>query len=95
MDNGMALTTVANNFLTSIEGQALYGSAPNNTELLTRFYANVLHRAPDAPGMEFWTGLMENGMSAGQVLAGFSESPENVANVAATIQHGIWYTPFG
>ena len=95
MDNGKSLATVAELFLTSIEGQALYGSAPNNTELLTRFYANVLDRAPDAPGMAFWTDLMNKGMSAGQVLAGFSESPENVANVAAAIEHGIWYTPYG
>jgi Tol biopolymer transport system component len=95
MDNGKSLATVADLFLTSVEGQALYGSAPNNTELLTRFYANVLHRAPDAPGMAFWTELMAKGMTAGQVLAGFSESPENVANVAAVIEHGIWYTPYG
>jgi len=95
MDNGKSLATVAELFLTSVEGQALYGSAPNNTELLTRFYANVLDRAPDAPGMAFWTDLMAKGMTAGQVLAGFSESPENVANVAATIEHGIWYTPYG
>jgi Tol biopolymer transport system component len=95
MDNGKSLATVADLFLTSVEGQALYGNAPNNTELLTRFYANVLHRAPDAPGMAFWTDLMAKGMTAGQVLAGFSESPENVANVAAVIEHGIWYTPYG
>ncbi|WP_377704209.1 DUF4214 domain-containing protein [Pseudoduganella sp. UC29_71] len=95
MDGGMSLATVADFFLDSPEGVALYGSAPSNTELLTRFYANTLHRAPDAEGMAFWTDLLERGMTPAQVLTGFSESPENVANVAAAIEHGITYTPYG
>lgn len=95
MDNGMSLATVADFFLDSPEGQALYGSAPPHTELLTRFYANTLHRAPDAGGLAFWTDLLERGMTPAQVLTGFSESPENQAAVIGTIQNGILYTPYG
>lgn len=91
MDNGMSLATVADFFLDSPEGVALYGSAPSHTELLTRFYANTLHRAPDAEGMAFWTDLLERGMTPAQVLTGFSESPENQAAVIGSIQNGIQY----
>jgi Tol biopolymer transport system component len=95
-DAGVSMEVIAHDFLVSAEGQALYGAAPSNAEALTRFYANTLHRAPDAAGYNFWlTALDANVVSQASVLAQFSESPENQAQVIGQIQNGINYTPFG
>lgn len=95
-DAGVTMEVIAHDFLVSAEGQALYGAAPTNAEVLTRFYANTLHRAPDAEGYNFWlTALDANIVSQASVLAQFSESPENQAQVIGQIQNGISYTPYG
>lgn len=80
MDHGASLNEVARGFVNSAEFSALYGSNPANADIVTRVYTNVLHRAPDAGGAAFWTDVL-NGHRATvpEVLAQFSESPENKA----------------
>lgn len=95
LDQGVSLTTVAAGFVGSAEFKALYGAAPSNSALVTNFYANVLHRAPDQGGFDFWLGLLNNGtINAADALKSFSESDENVAQVIASIQNGIEFTLF-
>ena len=44
---------------------------------MTLVYNNVLGRAPDSVGFAYWTGQLNGGlMTRGQVMVGFSESPE-------------------
>jgi serralysin len=52
----------------------------------------VLHRTPDAGGLQFWVDSLNTGMSRAEVLIGFSESAENQANVIGSIQNGIFFT---
>lgn len=42
-------------------------------------YTNVLGRLPDRAGQQYWVGRLASGTSRPQVLAHFSESPENRA----------------
>lgn len=95
MDRGMDLIEVAARFIDSGEFQSLYGSQPTDAEFLTKVYANVLQRAPDASGYGWWLGqLSTNPQKTWQkVLADFSESPENQQNVAQLIGAGILYDP--
>ncbi|AMO23983.1 hypothetical protein UC35_15340 [Ramlibacter tataouinensis] len=90
LDNGASLAQVAGNFIASPEFQATYG-ALNNTQFVTLLYQNVLHRAPDADGLNFWVAHLNGGMSRAVVLTGFSESPENKAALLPTITNGISY----
>jgi hypothetical protein len=59
-------------------------------------YQNVLHRAPDTAGLNYWLGqISTNGdtlLTRAYVLENFASSPENVANAASLIGHGIVYT---
>jgi hypothetical protein len=71
----LTLTQLADFFAASPEFTALYGSL-NNTQFVTLLYNNVLNRAPDPAGLNGWVSLLNGGMSRGQVLLGFSESPE-------------------
>ena len=54
MDSGTGLSQVATGFINSAEFKALYGNNPSNAEFVTLLYDNVLHRAPDAGGYDFW-----------------------------------------
>ncbi|MYM70014.1 DUF4214 domain-containing protein [Pseudoduganella sp. FT55W] len=96
MDHGASLLDVARNFVASDEYKALYGAQPTNAEIVTRYYQNVLHRAPDQGGFNYWTDLMDHkGSSAAEVLANFAQSAENVAALVGVMQNGVSYTPYG
>ena len=94
LDDGLSLSQVANNFIHSPEFGARYG-ALGNTQFVTQLYANVLHRAPDSGGLAFHVSHLNAGMSRADVLVGFSESPENQANVIGQIDHGMFFVPHG
>jgi hypothetical protein len=96
MDAGVSLATVAGGFVTSDEFVSKYGASPGNRQLVEQFYQNVLHRAGEAAGIDFWTGMLDAGrVSVVDVLVGFSESAENKTALVGAVEHGIAYTPFG
>lgn len=96
MDKGQTLGDVAKSFVASAEFHTLYGDNPTNQQVITAYYQNVLHRAPDQAGMDYWLGQLASGKDTqATALAGFSESAENQAQVIAKIQNGIDFIPFG
>ncbi|MCA1856707.1 DUF4214 domain-containing protein [Massilia oculi] len=95
MDNGVSLVEVANGFLQSNEAIRLYGASPTAEEFVGKLYQNVLHRAPEQAGFDFWVSAIRAGYSRADLLAQFAESAENRAQVIAAIEGGIDYTPFG
>jgi hypothetical protein len=94
MDSGASLASVASGFVSSDEFKALYGASPTNAQIVTKFYENVLHRAPEFGGYNYWLGMLNSGLSVSNALAAFSESPENVSGVSGAIISGIRYTPY-
>jgi hypothetical protein len=89
MNSGVTLQQVASGFINSAEFKALYGSNPSNAEFVTLLYDNVLHRAPDTGGFNFWMNELDHGTSKEQVLIGFSESIENQLSLVGIVQSGI------
>lgn len=95
MDQGTSLHTVAGGFMASEEFKAKYGANLDNAAFVAGLYANVLHRPLDQGGNAFWVhNLNTKATSAAEVLAAFSESDENKAQVAAATAEGILYTPY-
>ena len=93
MDTGLSLLDVSSGFVNSAEFKSVYGQNPSNAEVVTRFYQNVLHRAPEQAGYDYWINQIESGLQTRiQVLAGFSESPENQAQLIGILSAGIEYT---
>jgi len=91
MDAGATAKQVANGFIASAEFSSLYGTTPSHAVLVTKFYQNVLGRQPEADGYNYWLGLLDAGLALpNDVLAAFSESPENQVKVVGLIQDGIW-----
>ena len=93
MDKGMDVVEVAARFIDSSEFRSLYGQNPSNAEFLTKVYSNVLDRTPDDAGLAWWVNEMKTNPAKSwqKVLADFSESTENQANVASLIANGISY----
>lgn len=94
LDDGGSLQLAASGFIHSAEFQSLYGANPSDTLFLTKLYNNVLDRDPDQGGLNYWIGQLNGGMSRESALINFSESNENVSNVAALIGNGIQYQPW-
>ena len=94
LEQGVSLQDVAAGFIQSAEFVIKFGSNPSATEFVTKLYQNVLHRAPDSGGLNYWVSVVNAGEPRQNVLANFSESPENKQQVAAAIQNGIAYSPY-
>lgn len=96
LDQGLSLQDAAAGFIGAAEFVALVGPNPSNRALVDNFYQNVLHRLPDAAGYDYWVGILDKlAATPAQVLAAFSESPENQAALIGTIGNGFVFIPFG
>ncbi len=95
LEDGISLHDIAQGFINSPEFTALYGANVSNTDFVTRLYANILDRTPDAGGFAFWLNALNSGYARADVLANFSESSENIDAVAALIGTGFAYIPYG
>lgn len=95
LDHGTSLGAVSQSFINSAEFQALYGAQPSNYDLVNNFYWNVLHRAPDQAGLDYWVNILNTHQdTAANVLVGFSESKENYAQLIGVMSHGVEYQPW-
>jgi hypothetical protein len=95
MDKGMTLTQAAAGFAGSAEFANLYGANASDTQFVQALYQNVLHRAGDSAGADFWLHALESSVTRADVLANFSESAENQTQVIGSIQNGIDYLHWG
>ncbi|WP_020653480.1 DUF4214 domain-containing protein [Massilia niastensis] len=95
LDSGKSLEDIAAGFIGSKEFADLYGSKPNDAQFVDLLYHNVLHREAEAAGRQFWIdSLAVHHAPREQILAAFSESAENQAQVIGAIQNGIEFIPF-
>jgi len=94
---------MATDFTYADEFKTLYGvqtadnymTGEDITALVTKIYENVLDRAPDAGGRDYYVGqITAKSKTVGQVLAEISDSAENKLAVADLIGTGIEYTPW-
>jgi hypothetical protein len=82
----LSLTQEASAFMASAEYFERYGT-PSNGAFVTLLYNNVLGRQPDNAGYAGWVSVLNSGIeSRAQVMIGFSESPEHVADLASKIE---------
>jgi len=95
MDGGTSLVEIAGGFVRSKEFTDLYGAAPTNAEIVTRMYQNILDRAPEQAGYDYWLKALDDKViGVAEMLAMFSESNENRWAVAELIAAGVEYRPY-
>ncbi|MES2126752.1 MAG: DUF4214 domain-containing protein [Pseudomonadota bacterium] len=95
MDHGTSATSIAAGFMGSDEFKAMYGANPSSSDFVNKVYTNVLHRAPEPAGFDYWVKAIDGGFGRADVLALISESAENQAAVIGSIAAGFDYIPFG
>lgn len=88
---GDSLLSISDQFATSAEFAATYGSL-TNAQFVQRVYSNVLARDPDADGLAYWIGQMAGGMTRGQVMVQFSESAEYRALIKNEVNVTMLYS---
>ena len=69
-----------------------YGANPSNTAYVTALYTNVLGRAPDTAGLNFWIGNANRGEARDQLLVDFATSGENATLIGSHVSNGFWTT---
>lgn len=90
LDHGQTLQDAARDFVASAEFSKLYGANVSDEQFVQALYQNVLHRPAEGAGYDFWVQSLQI-VSRAEVLANFSESAENQAQVVGSIQNGIDY----
>jgi hypothetical protein len=90
LDHGQTLQDAARDFVASPEFSGLYGAGVSDAQFVQALYQNVLHRPAEGAGFDFWVSSLQI-VSRADVLANFSESAENQAQVVGSIQNGIDY----
>ena len=66
--NGLRLGSIINAFGNSAESQALYSGATTE-QRVTQVYQQLFGREPDAPGLAYWSGLINQGAISLQAYA--------------------------
>jgi hypothetical protein len=92
----MSMDKITNDFMVSKEFITRYGdpATMSNNAFVNLLYANVLSRTPDADGLNFYLDyLAKNPGARAQIVLGFSNSPENKANVLPSVSGGIKFVP--
>jgi hypothetical protein len=90
-DDGLPAGALASAFVNSGEFRQVYGDAPSNAGIVTKFYEHVLHRAPDAAGVAFWVNALDAGSATvPDVLFDFSHSQENF-DLLVAVSNGFEY----
>ncbi len=84
--SGTSLQKASDTFAASSEFRRTYGSLSNRA-FVKLVYTNVLHRAPDTSGLNYWVSRLDRRVQGrGSVMTQFSESSENVRKMAAEVQ---------
>lgn len=74
-ENGQSVRTIAERFTGTPEFNLFYAGT-TNAEFADMVYRNVLRRAPEAAGFNFWVGQLNAGMSRGEMVTLISNAPE-------------------
>ena len=99
-DNGASAVQMAEGFVWSAEFQTLYGVTTSDNYLVGNdveavvdlFYRNVLGRAPDQGGLDYYAStIVAQDKTGGQVLAEIADSAENRTNLLSTLENGMNY----
>ncbi len=78
---GVTLAAVSEQFALSEEFVNRYGVA-GDAAFVDLVYTNVLGRQADEGGRAYWIGQLANGVTRGELMAGFTESAEFIALTA-------------
>jgi hypothetical protein len=87
--SGYSLQAIAAQFIASDEFAAMYGKDPSAENFVMAAYTNVLRRAPEESGYQWWVNAVKSGVPRADVLLGFADSAENRDLLAPDMKNGF------
>lgn len=102
-DQGVSIKEIAVGFVNSVEFERVYDLKLNDAfasgqdieKIVGTFYNNVLGRAPEKEGFDYWVGVLRSKAdTVANVLGDFANSTENKANLVGVLQDGFEYITF-
>lgn len=88
---GLGALDLAKAFRAADEFTVRYGRDLPDQQYVAKIYENALGRAPDQPGLDYWTELLRKQiLNRDQVLVEFAGSPENIGLTAPNMATGFW-----
>jgi hypothetical protein len=90
---GLSMDALAAQFIGSSEFAAKYGKNVSDRDFVALLYQNILHRAPEQAGLDWWTGALGSGVTRAGALASFSDSGENRQLVLPALLGGFDFVP--
>lgn len=91
---GFSLTEIAGYFIGSNEFRTAYGDDASPSVFVDAMYQNVLHRAGEPGGYDWWVRQVSNGVDRRAVLIGFADGEENRAALLPDMANGFDYIPY-
>jgi hypothetical protein len=64
LHDGMSLGAIAGSFFVQPEAAAFYPASQTTQAFVAAVYGNVLNRAPDAAGLDYWVGQLQSGQAS-------------------------------
>ncbi len=89
--DGNDLDRISSQFVASNEFIRTYGSL-SDAQFIDRVYLNVLERRADGGGQTFWRSQLAGGLSRGEMMVRFSESPEYKTKLDGVVRATMLYT---
>lgn len=85
-NKGLEVAKIATGFMESEEFNSTYGENVSNAVFIENLYINILGRAGDDDGSQFWEDYLDNGGAREDTLLGFANSEENIVGVQQDMQ---------
>ena len=85
-NKGLEVAKIATGFMESEEFSSTYGENVSNAVFIENLYINILGRAGDEDGTQFWEDHLDNGGAKEDALLGFANSEENIVDVQQDMQ---------
>lgn len=82
---GNTIQGAAQAFTDSAEFQSLYGASVDDYNFVTLLYQNILNRAADQAGYDYWLAEINHSGNRGGMVVSFANSGEYITNTEAAI----------
>ena len=86
LNQNATLLSISEKFMAHEQFLEEYPSSYSNTQFITKIYNNILNRAPDSGGLEWWVTKLNNGLAKPEFIVTFVN---DVLGYAGTLPEGI------
>ena len=84
--DNVALLSISAGFKNNEKFKQDYPNQLSNSQFVTKIYNNILNRAPDTDGLNYWVSQLDNGLAKHEFIVTYVN---NILNYTGTVPEGI------